>query len=372
MYRNHKAVFFIIILFLVLTLNLSFLHANQNISPYLQAVTATSIYVLAESDSVTPIAVEYGQSTGFNQRVSTEKIDKTDATPKIYVQKIKLTGLKPDSQYYYRVTQGTNQSKNCSFWTSASPGRPFRFAWMADCRSGLHVHDKIAKRIKEAQPCFSIYGGDLAYSGSYQAFEKEFFRPAELDLIANVPFFNTVGNHEGWTQNTKAFTEAPDSPTASQGCYSFDYGDLHVLVLNTETDKSNSEFNSQYQFAKEDLRASKKPWKIAVSHIPAYCGGGHGEDKTMQRFTKEIFEPEKVDMVISGHSHFYQHNLVNGIHHMVIGSAGAPLHSPKNASYTIKSIKDYNYAIVDLEHTKLHMVVYNDHGKVLDVIDLKK
>jgi predicted phosphodiesterase len=77
-------------------------------------------------------------------------------------------------------------------------------------------------------------------------------------------------------------------------------------------------------------------------------------------------------MVISGHSHFYQHNLVNGIHHLVIGSAGAPLHSPQNASYTVKSIKDHNYAIVDLEPTKLHMVVYNDHGKVLDVIDLKK
>jgi predicted phosphodiesterase len=372
MYRNHKTGFYIMILFFVLVLNQSFLHAKQNIRPYLQAVTATSIYVLAKSESVTPMTVEYGQSRVLDQRVGTEKIDKTDATPEIYIHKIKLTGLKPDSQYYYRVTQGTNHSKNYNFWTSANPGRPFRFAWMADCRSGIHVHDQIAKRIKEAKPRFSIYGGDLAVRGSYRAFEKEFFRSAELDLIANVPFFNTVGNHEGWTQNTKAFTEAPDSPTASQGYYSFDYGDLHVLVLNTETDKSNSKLNSQYQFAKEDLHASKKPWKIVVSHIPAYCAGGHGKDKTMQRFTKKIFEPEKIDMVISGHSHFYQHNLVNGIHHLVIGSAGAPLHSPQNASYTVKSIKDHNYAIVDLEPTKLHMVVYNDHGKVLDVIDLKK
>jgi len=76
--------------------------------------------------------------------------------------------------------------------------------------------------------------------------------------------------------------------------------------------------------------------------------------------------------VISGHSHFYEHNLVNGIHHLVIGSAGAPLHDPVNASYTIKSAKDYNYAIGDVTPTSLHLIVYNAGGTVLDSFDLRK
>ena len=42
-------------------------------------------------------------------------------------------------------------------------------------------------------------------------FKQEFFRPKELELIANVPFFLAVGNHETWGANTKAFTQAPAS-----------------------------------------------------------------------------------------------------------------------------------------------------------------
>lgn len=76
--------------------------------------------------------------------------------------------------------------------------------------------------------------------------------------------------------------------------------------------------------------------------------------------------------MISGRSHFYQHNLVNRIHHLVIGSAGAPLHDPYNASYTIKSAKDYNYAIGDVTPTSLHLIVYNAGGTVLDSFDLRK
>ncbi|MGE5598782.1 MAG: hypothetical protein ACM3XS_05335 [Bacteroidota bacterium] len=44
----------------------------------------------------------------------------------------------------------------------------------------------------------------LAYGGS-----------AELALIAGVPFYNSPGNHEGWSRNTQAFTQAPRA--ASRG-----------------------------------------------------------------------------------------------------------------------------------------------------------
>ena len=67
-------------------------------------------------------------------------------------------------------------------------------------------------------------------------------------------------------------------------------------------------------------------------------------------------------MVIAGHSHFYQHNLVNGIHHLVIGTAGAPFKDLVNASYTLKSAKEYNYAIIDMTPAMLHLVVYNNSG----------
>jgi predicted phosphodiesterase len=216
----------------------------------------------------------------------------------------------------------------------------------------------------------ALYGGDLCISSSYDAFKSQFFRANQLAESARIPFFNAPGNHEGWSTNTKAFTQAPASSSGTQDYYSLDYGDMHVLVLNTQLDYN--EGSAQYLFAQNDLSTTKRVWKIVIAHKHAYCAGGHGEYADLKTMTTKIFEPNHVDMVIAGHSHFYQHNLVNGIHHMIIGAAGAPLHSPSNASYTIKSIKDYNYAIVDEWPDSFKMVVYNDRGSVLDSLTLTR
>src|SRR5512147_857579 len=121
---------------------------------------------------------------------------------------------------------------------------------------------------------------------------------------------------------------------------------MHVLVLNTQI--SYSPGSNQYNFAMADLGSTSKRWKIVISHKPAYCSGGHGVDSGMIIMSQNIFVPKGIDMVISGHSHFYQHNRVNGIEHMVLGGGGAPLYDPTNASFTIRSIKDYNFGIIDV------------------------
>ncbi len=351
--------------------------------PYLQAVTADSIYVLVERDSKNPVTVEYGVDTSYGDTATTESIEATTAEPATYVHNVKLTGLKPDTLYYYTVRQddGSGVRQNGSgvqqgsspahtFTTAAGPGTSFRFAWAADFRTGTGVHDAIAKRLREANPRFLLYGGDLCLDGSYEAFKNEFFRPDELALISETPFFNATGNHEGWLQNTRAFTQAPASNSGNQGYYSFDYGDVHILVLNNQV--SYAMGSPQYNFARSDLESTRKTWKIVIAHRPAYAGGGHGEDEGMKAMATGIFEPNKVDMVIAGHSHFYQHNLVRGIHYLVIGAAGAPLYEPEAASYTVKSVKDYNYAMVDVTPATLHLTVYDDQGKELDIIDLAK
>ena len=80
---------------------------------------------------------------------------------------------------------------------------------------------------------------------------------------------------------------------------------------------------------------STAAWKIVAFHKSAYVAGGHGEDANMVAMSQQIFEPNDVAMTLTGHSHFYQHTLVNDIHHMVIGSFGAPLYDPGSAGYTV-------------------------------------
>lgn len=337
-------------------------------SPYLQAVTTNSIYVLVESSSADTVVVEYGLTSSYGSRARTESFEAT--TNSTFVHNVKISGLSPNTLYHYRALQAGIRSSDAAFRTAPNPGTSFRFAWMADCRTGTAIHDSIARRIAEANPVMSLYGGDLCVRSSYSSFKDEFFRPNELVLITRVPFFNAHGNHEGWSTNTKAFTQAPTSPSGTQDYYSFDYGDMHVLVLNNEIDYD--EGSPQYLFAQSDLSTTTKAWKIVIAHKPAYCAGGHDENSKMKAMSEKVFEPNRVDMVISGHSHFYQHNLVNSIHHMVLGGAGAPTHAPRTASYTVKSARDYNYAIIDVSLSLLTMMVYNDKGRPLDTLSLHK
>jgi len=337
-------------------------------SPYLQAVTTNSAYVLVESLTADPITVEFGTSATYGHRASTESMERT--TENTIVHNVKLDGLSPNTLYYYHVLRATVNPSGGMFHTAPNPGTPFRFAWMADFRTNVTVHDSIALLVAAADPVMSVYGGDLCLRSTYASFKEQFFRPNELALIANVPFYNAPGNHEGWKENTKAFTQAPSSASGTQDYFSFDYGDVHVLIVNNEI--PYDEGTPQFQFAQADLAGSTKPWKIVAAHKPAYCAGGHAEDNEMKIMTTKIFEPNKVDLVLGGHSHFFQHNLVNGIHHFILGSVGAPLYNPGKAEYTVKAAKAYNYGIFDVTPTTLVLNVYDERNELLDSLTLNK
>ena len=343
-------------------------HGGVLASPYLQAVTTSSVYVLVESTSTDAITVEYGLTKAYGFQAQTASCDTT--TDSTFVHNIKISGLSPNTRYHYRAVHKAWKSDDASFQTAPNPGTSFRFAWMADFRTGVTVHDSIAKRVKEAHPLMSLYGGDLAINSKYASFKQQFFRPQELALIAEVPFFNTPGNHEKWSQNTRAFTQAPESPSGVQEYYSFDYGDMHVLVLNNEV--PYYEGSPQYRFAEHDLSSTTKVWKVVIAHRPAYCAGGHGEDKNMIKLSENVFVPNHVNVVFAGHTHFFQHNLVSGIHHMVIGSAGAPLYDLGTAPYVVKGAKEYNYGIIDVTPKSFYLVVYNEKGSPLDTLSLEK
>ncbi len=334
---------------------------------YLQAVTTDSIYVMAESQSADPLSVNYGLTPAYGQSAVTASVKST--TGGTYIHRIPLTSLTPDTIYYYQV-----RTHSASFQTAAPAGASFRFAWMSDSQTNTTIHDKVATLIQAAAPRFSLYGGDLCFDGAiYNVYKDEFFRANQLALAARVPFFNSTGNHEKWGTNTKAFLQAPDSASGNQGYYSFDYGDLHIVVMNYMDPGGYSTGSPQYNFIVSDLAATTKPWKIVICHAPAYASSGRDEDAAMVALTTNVFEPRGVTLVISGHYHYYQRNLVNGIYHLIIASAGGALENPSPVGgYVQVSIRTYCYAIFDLTPTTLEMRAYNENGAEIDSLFLSR
>ena len=341
--------------------------AGTLMRPYLQAPRQDSIYVLVESDSRTvPAMVEYGKTPAYGLMASAEIVD--DTTLPSYIHKIRISGLLPATKYHYRVIYGTTAGEDITFKTGAGPDKVFRFAFMADCHENTRVHGDIDVLMKEKQPDFLIYGGDICSSGDYNSFKNEFFIQPELDLISRVPFFLSPGNHEGWGKNTRAFTQQPDSGSGTEDYYSFDRGAAHFLVLNTEVDFSAA--SPQYKFAQSDLAATGKKWKIAVFHKPAYANGGDwwGLPDPTRELAEKVLSPAGVQLVLAGHMHYYQHNYSNGTHHLVVSSAGGYQENPVDDIYTIKGDKGYHYAVVDVDSLSLCVRVYNGAGTLVDTV----
>jgi hypothetical protein len=304
---------------------------------------------------------------------SDELYSSTTASPVTYVHKIKLTGLLPDTVYHYQAVQLTSTSSDYNFRTAPLAGSSFRFAWEADMRTNTSPHSQIAALINAANPVFLLQGGDVCYSSTYSYYKSEFFLPNELNNISNIPFFWATGNHETWSTNTKAFSKAPQSSSGLEDYYSFDYGDIHILILNTQLPYTVG--SAQYNWVMSDLSNTTSKWKIVVGHIPGYTAGGsgaHTEDANMIAMAVNIFVPKGVDLVLNGHNHFYQHNRVSGLDHVVIGSAGAPLYPVGSASYTIKTVSDYCYGIFDFTPNSLKMSVYNNVNTMIDTLTLFK
>jgi len=334
-------------------------------TPWLCGVTTNSVYACLEANNTTAATVNYGLTTAHGMSATTTSSGgSTQLTSgSNYVHNIPLTGLQPNTQYHYKVTQGASVSADYTFWTAPLPGTPAHWGFAADCRTNTGTHNTIAAKIATYNPRMMVYGGDLCYSNTYSYWNDEWFVANQNALNAVSPFVNSTGNHEGWNNMTKAFTQ---SAGGDPDYFSFDYGDSHILVLNyMVSDAVNS---AQWNFAKADLQASNAKFKIVVDHSPAYCVGGHGEDSEMKAMTTQIFEPYGVDLVLTGHSHFYQHNLVNGIHHMVIGSFGAPLATPGTGSYTVYSEKTESFGIIDTTAYTLTLRTYRDDGTLIETI----
>src|SRR5664279_3263598 len=356
---------------LVLFLFVLSVNANISMQPYLMGVTTNSVYVLVECTTTDPVTVNYGLTTSYGMTATDELYSTTVSLT--YVHKIKLIGLSPDTVYHFQAVQLTSTSTDSYFRTAPLPGKSFRFAWEADMRTNVSPHDQISALIYAANPVLLLQGGDVCASSTYSVFKSEFFRTNELNLISHVPFVWAPGNHETWAQNTKAFTKAPSSSSGLEDYYSFDYGDIHFLVLNTQL--AYTVGSAQYNWVMSDLTNTTSKWKIVVGHIPGYTAGGSGahvEDANMIAMAVNIFVPKGVDLVLNGHNHFYQHNRVSGLDHVVIGSAGAPLYPTGSASYTIKSVSDYCYGIFDFTPNSLKMIVYNNNNAFLDSLMLIK
>jgi 3',5'-cyclic AMP phosphodiesterase CpdA len=121
-----------------------------------------------------------------------------------------------------------------------------------------------------------------------------------------------------------------------KGYYSYDLGDWHVIVLNSElaVDGTRAEQAAQLDWLRKDLAANPRLCTMSYFHRPLFSSSYRQGVREMQAIWTVLYEAG-VDLILSGHDHHYERFLpqtpagvadsARGIEQILIGTGGATL-----------------------------------------------
>ena len=284
---------------------------------------------------------------------------KTDKAHTQGSHKVQITGLEPGTAYSYRVGSGKEHewSEPSSFMTAAEETSSFSFINVTDSQGVTEndfaiwgrTLDKAFQTFPEAR--FIVHNGDLTEDPEDEAGWDYFFGKTR-DWLRQVPFMPVTGNHDEIDKKADRYLAHFDLPAnGAKGSlpgtnYSFDYGNAHFIVLNTE---SNS--NEQTKWLQDDLAHTDKPWKIVALHRGPY--GGNSYTKIEKWIA--LFDEYQVDLVLQGHNHEYSRSypIRDG---KVVGSGDGPVVNREGTVYVVTNASGakMNEKKKDLFYHKVH------------------
>ena len=331
---------------------------------FLQQLSDTSVILKWRGEAVAVcIGTQQDKLKIFGEATETESGDK----------EVLFTDLKPETAYWYSIGAAKAAPDDQFFVTSpeigALPADGNTRVWLiGDSGTGgddeRESHEGEAAEVlagmqayiaKDGEPVdvFMMLGDNAYYVGSDFNYQQAVFETYP-DLLKQLSVWPTIGNHEmglGTTIPAPGFSQTadPDSyvavngeapsrmpyldiftlptdaeaggvPSGTEQYYSFDYGNVHFVSLDSQlTARDPDQLAAMKAWLIDDLSSNTSDWTIVIFHHPPYSkGANHDSDDTEkvggfdmpQQWMREAFVPvfDKygVDLVYNGHSHSYE------------------------------------------------------------------
>jgi 3',5'-cyclic AMP phosphodiesterase CpdA len=242
-----------------------------------------------------------------------------------------------------------------------------RFAVIGDTGTGTSKQHELADVMVQYHNAFPfefvLMLGDNLYGGeSAKDFEEKFSNVYQDLLAGKVKFYATLGNHDLALQ-----TNYENFNMNGKEYYRLKKGNVAFYSLN-----SNYMDQKQVKWLQDELAKDTSEWKVAFMHHPPYSSGGkHGSDKQLREVIEPIFLKYGVNVVLTGHDHFYERvKPQKGIYYFVSG-AGGKLRSgdiKDNSSLTDKGYdRDMSFMLFEVVNGKqMHFQVISRTGETVD------
>lgn len=236
-----------------------------------------------------------------------------------YIHKVYMNTLEAGTSYTYRVG---DKAKNlwgdiCTFTTDDGDSS-FKFVAITDVQASSDENF--------AQASLTLKGAlDIAPDAEFIANFGDFVNDNTNDewdwYFKNFAFANNhytmvpaSGNHDGSITNkfnTNVFQnmfalDESDNQSVEGVYYSFDYGNAHIAVLNSNDMYPMTQ--AQRNWLINDMKTSDATWKIIFMHRALYSAGKNinkPDTIIMRNVLLPIIDELDIDMVYAGHDHMY-------------------------------------------------------------------
>jgi len=222
----------------------------------------------------------------------------------------------------------------------------------------------------------------------------------------------------------KAFLQAAGEAYPGMVNYSFNYGNAHLLIIDSDPYVNWTDSALRNWVARDLAGAQDAAWRFVVFHHPGFSSAREHYEQQQMRLLSPLFEAGKVDVVFSGHVHNYQRSfplrftpdkqgvllvggrenklirgrVVNGrwvldkrfdgktntrpdgIIYIVTGAGGQELYNPEQnddadswQKYTDKFISNlHSLTVIDVDGKTFTLRQVSTEGKELDSITITK
>lgn len=285
----------------------------------------------------------------------------------------------------------TSAGNNCIKISNTSSSDPWHFIVLGDTQnrgknSSNPIRAALINSIVENNPNlrFILHTGDIVRFGGEQDDWDRYFEDIENATSKNVTFYYTVGNHDSyeyykyfWLTSEEGWQTYLDNveleALGNERYYSFDYNNqIHFIIINTDEyweGGDHGTFNisaEQQSWILNDLETNSIDVVVAVFHQPSYsirAGSRVIAAQEIRRVLEPILVDFNVDLVFSGHDHYYYRTNRSNIVHVVTGGGGGPLNPNSDTSeWQIGDVffSEYHYCNITVREPEENLMIQLD------------
>src|SRR5207249_11602712 len=284
--------------------------------PYLQLLTTHSVTVAWNTDVASACSLTIRALDGPGATIAGDTGT---------VCAVAVDGLVPGGRYAYVPNANGVPLGTESVFHADDPSAPFTMLVLGDSGVPGPSQTAVRDRMLATPADVIVHTGDMIYpAGAAVDFDPAFFTPY-ADLIRQLVLWPCLGNHDfaaaagqPWRD---AFHTPANNPAGSENYYSFDVGNAHIVVLNSN--ERTVPGSLQYTFLDHDLASTSARWKLVFFHHTIYSSGTtHGSNLVIRANLVPLFDAHAVDMVLMGHEHNYERTLPLRANQVVAPGAG--------------------------------------------------